>query len=553
MRARPTRFLPVLLLASLVTATGWVLSGGVLAQGPPGQRTTDRVNGHDAVAGEGIVKYVAPRTTAELAQTDAIIAATSDDDLGGNGRLRHIRSDRFDAAALVSFFRGAPGVEYAEPNYIQYAIATPNDPGMPGLWGLLNTGLALPTNGTPGADIDATLAWNITTGSASNVVGVVDTGVDYNHRDLIGNIWTAPSSFTVTIGGQPVTCPAGSHGFNAITSTCDPMDDNNHGTHVSGTIGAHGDNGKGVVGVNWTAGIMALKFLNANGSGSTTGAINAIDFAIKAKQHFGSAANVRVLSNSWGCAGCFSQALLDKINEANTADMLFVAAAGNNGSNNDASPFYPSNYDAPNVVAVAATDQQRFARIVLELRCDHSGSWRARRLRALDDPEQRQQRLRLLQRHLDGDAARFRRSRARDVGVPDEHSQCQEPDSRQRRSDSVDDGHHRHRRTAQREQSRHRLQRAACTDEPVGDRRKWPGDAAMERIRGGSRVYHRAGDNQREQGLPQLDRADDLHGQRGCERYDVLLRRHCGEHERRAERALERGLRHAAVVRTSVR
>src|SRR5262245_8580057 len=97
MRTRATRFLQVLLLAPLVIAAGWVLSGGVLAQGPPGQRATDRVNGRDAVAGEVIVKFLTPKTTAELAQTDAIIAATKDDDLGGNGRLRHIRSDRFDA------------------------------------------------------------------------------------------------------------------------------------------------------------------------------------------------------------------------------------------------------------------------------------------------------------------------------------------------------------------------------------------------------------------------------------------------------------------------
>jgi subtilisin family serine protease len=354
MRTQSNQSLHILLLA-LVAAAGWVLADGVLAQGPPGARPDDRVNGYAAAPGEVIVKYVTPRTIAELAQTDAIIGATRDDELGGDRRIRHIRSDRFDAATLVSYFRGAPGVEYAEPNYVVYAIATPDDPGFPGLWGLLNTGLALPTNGTPGADIDATLAWNITTGSASNVVGVVDTGVDYNHRDLVGNIWTAPSSFTVNIGGQNITCPAGSHGFNAITNSCDPMDDHDHGTHVSGTIGAHGDNAKGVTGINWTASIMGLKFLNATGSGSSVGAINAIDFAIQAQQIFGAAANLRVLSNSWGGGG-FSQTLLNKINDANNANMLFVAAAGNTGSNNDVTPQYPSNYNAPNVVAVAATD-----------------------------------------------------------------------------------------------------------------------------------------------------------------------------------------------------
>src|SRR4030095_773576 len=187
--------------------------------------------------------------------------------------------------------------------------------------------------------------------------GVVDTGVDYNHPDLVGNIWSAPSSFTVNIAGTDITCPAGSHGFNAITKSCDPLDDNNHGTHVSGTIGARGHNGTGVTGINWTTRIMGLKFLDASGSGTTVGAINAIDFAIKARQTFGATADVRVLSNSWGGGG-FSQGLLNKINEASSNRMLFVAAAGNNNANNDSMPFYPANYNAPNVVSVAATDNR---------------------------------------------------------------------------------------------------------------------------------------------------------------------------------------------------
>lgn len=156
-------------------------------------------------------------------------------------------------------------------------------------------------------------------------------------------MWTNPGG----VGG----CEAGTHGFNAITSTCDPNDDNNHGSHVAGTIGAVGANGVGVVGVNWNVRLMGLKFLSAAGSGTTAGAISAIDFAIQAKQ---AGVNVRALNNSWGGGG-FSQALLDKINQANAAGILFVAAAGNNGTNNDTTPHYPSSYNAPNVVSVAAT------------------------------------------------------------------------------------------------------------------------------------------------------------------------------------------------------
>jgi subtilisin family serine protease len=211
--------------------------------------------------------------------------------------------------------------------------------------------------GVAGADISAVQAWDVSTGSTSTVVGVIDTGVDYNHPDLAANIWSAPASFTVTVGGQTITCPAGSHGYNSITNTCTPLDDNNHGTHCSGTIGGRGNNGTGVAGVNWTASIMGLKFLSASGSGDTANAIECIDFAIQAKQRFGDQANVRVLSNSWGGGG-FSQALQDAITRSMNADMLFAAAAGNSNSNNDLTANYPSNYPVANVLAVAATDNR---------------------------------------------------------------------------------------------------------------------------------------------------------------------------------------------------
>ena len=181
--------------------------------------------------------------------------------------------------------------------------------------------------------------------------------MDYNHVDLAANMWSAPSAFQVTIAGQTITCLAGTHGFNAITRTCTPMDDNSHGTHVAGTIGATGNNAMGVVGVNWVANMMALKFLGTNGSGATSDAIAAIEFAIQAKAAFAQsgAANVRVLSNSWGGGG-YSAALVDAIESANDAEMLFVAAAGNNHANNDSSPSYPASYAVPNVIAVASSD-----------------------------------------------------------------------------------------------------------------------------------------------------------------------------------------------------
>jgi subtilisin family serine protease len=175
------------------------------------------------------------------------------------------------------------------------------------------------------------------------VVGVIDTGVDYNHPDLDDNIWSNPGGV-----GSP-SCGVGTHGYDAYDNDCTPMDQNDHGTHVSGTIGAEGNNGAGVVGVNWDVSIMGLRFLSPAGSGSTADAIDSINWAIDAKND---GVNLRVLNNSWGGGG-FSSALQTAITNATNAGILFVAAAGNSGSNNDNTPFYPCNY--ANTVCVAAT------------------------------------------------------------------------------------------------------------------------------------------------------------------------------------------------------
>jgi len=317
---------------------------------------TEIHNGKEVVAGEVLVKFkVVDQNVIDQVEIEEDV--DEKESVGSTHVMRfHSKSKNVDK--LIKDLSKRADVLYAEPNYIVHATATPADTYFGLLWGMKNTGQTiLSVTGTPGADISATSAWDISTGSNSIVTAVIDTGVDYNHPDLHANIWSAPSDFTVTIGGRPITCSAGTHGFNAIRNTCDPLDDNDHGTHVSGTIGAVGNNGIGVVGVNWNTKIMGSKFLDASGSGTLSNAINAIEFAIQAKTIFGDQANVRVLSNSWGGGG-FSMALLDEINSANANNMLFVAAAGNSGSNNDVISSYPSNYDAPNVVAVAATDNK---------------------------------------------------------------------------------------------------------------------------------------------------------------------------------------------------
>jgi serine protease len=348
-----SRTLPLLLAAVFVAAV--LIVQPTAGQAPRGPQAPwlDSFAGHAVAARQVLVKFRA-RPQAEELRLE--VDADRDEEIGGAGvRLLHSRSH--ETATLLDRFSRRPDVEFAEPDFVVRADQTvPNDPWFGSLWALRNTGQVIQGSpGSFGADIGASLAWDISTGSRTNVVAVVDTGIDYTHPDLAANVWAAPLSFTVTIGGHPVTCAAGTHGFNAITMTCDPRDDNNHGTHVSGTIGAAGNNGLGVVGVNWTASIMAAKFLDANGNGYTSDAINAIEFAVQAKALLGTGANVRVLSNSWGGGG-FSQALLDEISRANANEMLFVAAAGNASSNNDTTPSYPASYSAPNVVSVAATD-----------------------------------------------------------------------------------------------------------------------------------------------------------------------------------------------------
>src|SRR5262249_47084254 len=249
-------------------------------------------------------------------------------------------------ARALRHFRAQRGVAFAEPDFVVHADVIPNDPSFGSLYGLNNTGQG---GGTPDADIDAPEAWDVSTGSGNMVVAIIDTGVDYNHPDLAANIWTNPGE----IPGNGIDDEGDGfvddvHGYDFVNNDGDPMDDNGHGTHVAGTIGAVGDNGIGVAGVNWHVQIMALKFLGANGSGPTSGAINALNFAV--------AHGVKISNNSWGGGG-FSSALNTAINNARAAGHLFIAAAGNNGSNNDSLSSYPSNYPQDNVLAVAATDR----------------------------------------------------------------------------------------------------------------------------------------------------------------------------------------------------
>jgi subtilisin family serine protease len=248
-------------------------------------------------------------------------------------------------ASAVASLGGSFWVNYVEPDYTVRLATVPSDPQFSSLWGMNNTGQ---TGGTIDADIDAPEAWDLTTGSSSTIVAVIDTGVDYNHPDLAANIWTNPGEIP---GDNRDNDGNGFvddvHGYDFINSDGNPLDDQGHGTHVAGTIGAVANNGIGVAGINWNVQIMALKFLGADGSGSISDAIRALDYAVQMGAH--------ISNNSYGDAE-FSQAFADAIAAAGDVGHIFVAAAGNNSGNNDASPFYPASFDAANIISVAATD-----------------------------------------------------------------------------------------------------------------------------------------------------------------------------------------------------
>lgn len=248
-----------------------------------------------------------------------------------------------DMDALLAELNADPRIEYAEPNAVISINSTPNDTSFPTLWGLHNTGQS---GGTPDADIDAPEAWDSAT-TATIPVGVIDTGIDYTHSDLAANIWTNPGE----IDGNGIDDDANGYiddirGWDFVSDTNDPMDDNGHGTHVAGTIGAVGNNAIGVTGVAWNAELVPIKFLDDSGNGYLIDAIAAFEYA--------TALGLPITNNSWGAVD-FSPLLEDAIEAAGLAGQLVIAAAGNAGVDTDSAPFYPSSFAIPAVISVAST------------------------------------------------------------------------------------------------------------------------------------------------------------------------------------------------------
>ncbi|PWR71609.1 S8 family serine peptidase [Methanospirillum lacunae] len=332
--------------------------------------TTTNLTDAPYVPGEIIIKYKNTDSVSAMSVPSAKLASLGagvSDDFSAEG-LKGMQMIDVDTSISVEKaieeLNKSSYVAYAEPNYViqlslpsepelpnnttaesfsaESVSGAPNDPRFSEQWALSNTGQ---TGGTSGADIGALSAWSVTTGSDSIVVAVIDTGVDYTHPDLAANIWTNPGE----IAGNGIDDDGNGyiddvHGWDFINNDNDPMDDNGHGTHCAGVIGAVGNNGIGVSGIDQKVKIMPLKFLRADGSGDVAASLNAIAYARKM--------GADVISCSWG-GTAKSQALEDAISSTN---VLFACAAGNSGVNTDIIPQYPSCFTEAQIISVAASN-----------------------------------------------------------------------------------------------------------------------------------------------------------------------------------------------------
>lgn len=218
----------------------------------------------------------------------------------------------------------------------------PNDPGYPFQW-------AIPT-------IEATTAWNVSIGVRSVIVAVLDSGIDLSHPDLASNVWTNPRDLPENgIDDEGNGFIDDVNGWNFTDDTNDVQDRFGHGTHVSGIIGAVGNNNVGVAGLTWQVSLLPLKIIDDSGLGTVSAALAAMGYATLMRRDF--EVNIVVSNNSWGTAAGFSQVMLDAIVAMSDLDIGFVSAAGNNASDNDVIPRYPSSYDVPNVISVAASTE----------------------------------------------------------------------------------------------------------------------------------------------------------------------------------------------------
>ncbi len=292
---------------------------------------------------------VQPRADIDPAQFEQWSQSQPMDTLRVHPRLDNLRvmlpRSGMGQAEMIARLEGSGLVEFAEPDYVLSASITPDDPDYlsGAAWGLNST-----PSGSIDVDINAPEAWDLVRYASNVVVAVIDSGIRQTHEDLRDNLWTNPNE----IAGNGIDDDNDGivddvHGYNAIDNTGSADDNEGHGTHVAGIIGASGNNGKGSTGVAWTVRLMSLKFLDSDGQGATSDAIACIDYA---RAH-----GAQLINASWGGAGQ-SQALRRAIDRARASGIIFVTAAGNESTNNDRTPSYPASYAVDNMVSVAASD-----------------------------------------------------------------------------------------------------------------------------------------------------------------------------------------------------
>jgi subtilisin family serine protease len=289
-------------------------------------------------------------TTVEVINTNSMIAANAKTNATG-GKLLLVDS-KLGTMEAIELIKNAQGVEYAEPNWIYNHFAVSNDTYFTNgsLWGMYgNT-----TSPSNQFGSQAATAWaNNKVGSATVYIGIIDEGYMYTHEDLAANAGKNPGEIDnngIDDDGNGLVDDVYGWDFAGNNNTVFDGVDDDHGTHVAGTIGAVGGNGKGVAGVVWNVKMLNAKFLGGTG-GTLANAIKAVDYFTDLKTRQG--LNIVATNNSWGGGG-FSQALQDAIERANNAGILFIAAAGNSGTDNDATPSYPASYPNANVIAVAS-------------------------------------------------------------------------------------------------------------------------------------------------------------------------------------------------------